>query len=170
MRQSPALRLPCVRPAANHSFPKNRTRTQHGIFTVPICEQAAIPGGVAEAEGCGLHDLPSPERPELEGVEGGGANAVGAPVHAEKEPVGLSARDEVAPAVRTETVVGIMFFNVPADLGKARHDLSARAEKEVLGNHGTSLVTVPRGPGFRGRNFQCANRGVPGEPSGWPAK
>ena len=125
---------------------------------------------MAGTEGCGLPDLPSPERPEFEGVEGGRTNAVGAPVHAEKEPVGLPARDEVAPAVGTETVVGIMLFNVPADFVKARHDLTARAEKEVLGNHGTPLVTVPRGPGFLGRNFRPANLEVPDGPSGWLAK
>jgi hypothetical protein len=125
---------------------------------------------VAGTEGCGLPDLPSPERPEFEGVERGRANAVGAPVHAEKESVGLPARNEVAPAVGTETVVGIMLFNVAADLVETRHDLAARAEKEVLGNHGTSLVAVPRGPGFRGRNFREANLEVPDGPSGWPAK
>jgi hypothetical protein len=68
--------------------------------------------------------------------------------------------------VGTETVVGIMLFNIPADFVKARHDLTARAEKEVLGNHGTSLVTVPRGPGFLGTFDRLILKFPTGPPAG----
>ena len=84
--------------------------------------------------GTSLRRIPLPERPEAEGLERGRTDTVGAVVHAEKESVGPGG-DQVAVAVRTDTPVLVMLFDVTPDLLEITDDVPAWAEKEIFGNH-----------------------------------
>lgn len=83
----------------------------------------------------GLRNPPVPDRPKPEGPTGGGADAIGAAVHAEEEPVGLRGGDKVAAAAQTEVTVAVMQFYVLADLLETAKDITARTEMEIVGNH-----------------------------------
>jgi hypothetical protein len=85
-------------------------------------------------DGSRLRRLPLPKRPEAEGLKRGRTDAVGAPVHAENESVAPGG-DQVAVAVRADTPVLIMLFDVTPDLLEVTDDLPAWAQKEIVGNH-----------------------------------
>ncbi len=76
-----------------------------------------------------LRDTSAPARQKSEGIEGGGADAVGAAVYVEEDPVSLSSIDEVAATARTRTAIRVMLFNVVADLLTTTQHLAIWAEK-----------------------------------------
>ena len=102
-----------------------------------------------------------PETPKPERLEGGGADAIGAAIDAEKEPAGLSGGDEIATAVRTGVTATVMPLDVFADLLAIVKNLATGSEKEIVCNHGNAIVSPgtsispssecienPRCPGF----------------------
>ncbi len=100
-------------------------------------------GGWSEENREELRGPPRPERPESECLRRGGANAVNAAVHAEKESVGLGSADQVAAAVRTEAAVIVMLFDVAADLLGITNNVATWGEKEIFGDHGVSAGVPP---------------------------
>jgi len=109
--------------------------------------------------GTRLRRLPLPERPEAVGLERGRTDAVGAVVHAEEESVAPGG-DQVAVAVRAETPVLVMLFDVTPDLLQVTDDLPAWAQKEIFGNHRrfATAVLSSHTSGRRGPSVLFLNR------------
>lgn len=80
--------------------------------------------------------MPVPERSKPEGFEGGRADAIGAAIDAEEEPVGLAGGYEIATAVRTGVTVTVMPLDVFTDLLAIVKNLATGSEKEIICNHG----------------------------------
>lgn len=163
MKQSPAHRLPCVRSAAIHFFPK-LTRNR-GL----VCAEEAISGS-PEGIQWGLRNAPLPQRPEPERSKGRRTNAVDAAVHAEEKAVGLPSGDLVTAAMRTDTPVFVMLFNESPDLLEIGDDLAVWAQKEVFRNHSIPPDVPSRRTEFRAAGLRSANIQPPDGPAGSPPK
>ncbi len=92
---------------------------------------------------CGLGGPPLPEGPEPEGFGGSGANTIDAAVYAEDKSVALPGGNQIATAVRAQTAVAEMLFNVATDLIEIIDDIATRREKEIISNHGPSADLSP---------------------------
>ncbi len=77
--------------------------------------------------------------PDPESLEGAGANAVGAPVHAAEKPLGPNGGDQVAAAPRADAPVLVMLLHVRANFLEATKNLAVGTEKEMVGDHVSPL-------------------------------
>ena len=63
------------------------------------------------------------------------ADAVGAAVYVEQNPMNLASGDEITAAPTTGTALGVMAFYVTADLLATTQDFTLWAEKKIIRDH-----------------------------------
>ena len=77
----------------------------------------------------------APARQEPKGADGGRADAIGASIYVEENPVGLASGDEVAAAMGARTAVRVMLFDVVADLLPTIQDAIVWTQKKIIRDH-----------------------------------